>query len=101
MFLGDVSSSRFEIPDAARIELDKVRPNRWYTAVGKNRFHGALWHAGVAVDAFVWVDVQHHVVLVKALARTDDNAIGELAIVTRLANDITHSRGSLFEQPVV
>ena len=62
-------------------------------------FVRALGHARLAVDALFRVDVEHLVVLVEAFDRTDGDAVGVLAIVTGLANNMRHnftcSQGSL------
>jgi len=44
-----------------------------------------------AVDAVHGIDVEHHVVLVEALDRTDHAAVGVLAIEARLANGVSHA----------
>src|SRR5690606_38390818 len=48
-------------------------------------------NARLAVDAFIRMDVEHRLTLVKTLDRTDDNAVGVLAVETRLRNDVSHA----------
>src|SRR5262249_26692933 len=57
----------------------------------------ALRHACLAVDAVLRVDVQHLLILPEALDRADGHAIGVLAVVARLANDVSH-RNSPFSE---
>src|SRR5262249_32124808 len=59
----------------------------------------ALRDARLAIDAVHRVDVQHHVVLIKALHRADDTAIGVLAIVTRFADSVSHKEKFLSSKP--
>jgi hypothetical protein len=56
----------------------------------KNCFDGALGHARFAVDAFIRVDVQHLLTLVKAFDGAHDNTVGVLAAKTRLGNYVSH-----------
>src|SRR5688572_7190426 len=56
----------------------------------ENSFHGTLWNARLAVDAFVGVDVEHLLTLVEAFDRTHNHAVGVLAPKTRLGNDVSH-----------
>ena len=44
-----------------------------------------------AVDAVVRVDVEHRVVLVEALHRADDAAVGVFALVAAFGDDVRHS----------
>src|SRR5260370_31301829 len=60
-----------------------------------NGLHRALWHTGFTIDAVDGIDVEHRIILVKTLHGTDDNAIGVLAIVARLANGVSHTRSVL------
>src|SRR5262249_35803851 len=80
---------------ALRVELHEVPPLLRHIAFKEDGVHRALRLARVAVDARVRIDVQHHVILVEALHRADDYAVGELAIAARFAHNIGHRRYSL------
>jgi hypothetical protein len=71
-----------------------VAPLRRHFIFPKNCFNGALALAGIAIDARIRVDVEHLLAFPEAIARTDDYAIGVLAAVTGLSDDIGHSRFS-------
>src|SRR5207253_1410697 len=66
-------------------------PLRWHVGFRVNRLHRALRNTGLTIDTIDRIDVEHHLVLVEALYRTDDDAIGVLAIVARLANGVSHA----------
>ena len=56
----------------------------------EDRFDGTFRDAGFAVDAFIWMDVQHRFALVKTLDRTNDDTVGVFAVKTRFGNDVGH-----------
>src|SRR5437870_225439 len=60
--------------------------------IGKNRVDGACALARSAVDAWIGIDVKLPLVLIKAVAGTNGDAVGVLAIVAGFANDIGHDR---------
>src|SRR5207249_6131845 len=76
-----------------------VRPLRRHVYFREDRFDRALGHTSLAVDAIIRSDVQHHVVLVEALHRADRDAVGILAIVTWLANSVSHRLCDPFLRP--
>src|SRR5436190_11700393 len=78
-----------------------MSPPRRHLGITKNRFHGTFGNTGIAINALVWVDIQHHLVLIEALAGTDHDAIREFAIVTRFTNDIGHVRCSCLRETKV
>src|SRR5262249_5597013 len=82
---GVLESSR-----ALRVERRKVRPLRRHIGLGEDRFDRTLRNACLAVDAIIRIDVKHHVVLVETLHRADCDTIGILAVMTRLANSVSH-----------
>src|SRR5262245_5317014 len=51
---------------------------------------GACRHAGLAVDAFIRVDVENLLPLVEALYRANDDAVRVLAAKAGLANNVGH-----------
>src|SRR5262249_28193958 len=55
-------------------------------------FDGALGDAGLAVDAFLRVDVEHLRPFVEAVDRAYDHAIGVFAVEAGLGDDVSHSR---------
>src|ERR1700677_415110 len=67
-----------------------ARPLCRHVGLGEDRLDRALRHARFTIDAISWIDVQHHVVLVKAFHRTHGHAVGVLAIVTGFANCVRH-----------
>src|SRR5262245_46529131 len=91
LLLGDVAGI-FQCGAAFRIQLDVARPLGRAVRLNVNGLDRAFRHAGLAVDAVVRIDVQHLLVLVEALHRTDDAAVGVLAVVTRSSDDVSHER---------
>jgi len=93
--LGDVAAIRFKRYRALSIELYILHPLVWHVDVGKDRLDRAFGAASITIKAVERIDVKHRFVLVEALCRAHDYAIGVLAIVTRLANDVRHGPGIL------
>lgn len=56
----------------------------------ENRFHRALSDASFAIDALIWMDVEHLVPFVKALDWANDNAVGISATNTGLSDNVSH-----------
>src|SRR5581483_9878350 len=77
------------------IELSVLGPLSRDIGFGEDGFYRTLGHACLAIDAIHGVDVEHHVVLIEALDRADDDAIGVLAIVTGFATGVSHARSFL------
>src|SRR5262249_59924368 len=82
-----------------RVERRVVRPLWRHVGFGEDRLDRAFGHARLAIDAIIRVDPKHHVVLVEALHRADRDAVGILAVVTRLANGVSHRLSGPFFQP--
>jgi hypothetical protein len=80
----------FELGGAFRVQFNEPYPRIRNCGVRKDRFHGAFRSTAVAVDAVLRGNVELHVVSVEAFAWADDNAIGVLAVVARLANNKGH-----------
>ena len=78
---------------AFRIQSDEMAPLRRNSDVWKYCLDGALALARIAVSALIRIDVELRIVLIKAIAGTNGDAVGVLAIVARLANDVGHDRG--------
>src|SRR5829696_4081578 len=77
------------------VQLHVAGPLGRGVGLGEDGLDRALGDARLAVDAVVRVDVQHHLVLVEALHRTDDTAVGVLAVVTGGGDDVSHESGSV------
>lgn len=90
MLLHDWTSCTAQLGAAFRIEFDVRLPNLRHAGLVVNRFYGTFWHTGLAIDAVAGIDVEHVFVLIKAIAGTNRNAIGVLAISARRADNITH-----------
>ena len=54
-------------------------------------FDRTLWNTGFAVDALIWIDVEHLFAFVEAFNGANYNAIGVSATVTRFGYDVSHS----------
>ena len=52
---------------------------------------GAFGHTCIAVDAGFRIDVQHVVIEMKSLNRTDKRAVSIAAVNARFCNDVSHS----------
>jgi hypothetical protein len=57
----------------------------------ENGFDRTLRHAGLAIDAFIRVDIEQLLALVEALHGTDHDAVGVFAIETRFSNHMSHN----------
>ncbi len=77
------------------VPFNKVMPWLRDIVLVVDRFDGALRNAGLAVDAFIRVDVKHGFVLIKAVTRTDDHAGLVFAVLTGLCDDHGHDEISL------
>jgi hypothetical protein len=62
---------------------------------GINCLNRALRNTCFTIDTIDRVDVKHRLILVETLHRADDNTIGVLAIMARLANGVSHARSIL------
>src|SRR5690606_31679686 len=49
-----------------------------------------FWNARSAIDALLWIDVEHLVVAMKTIHRTDDDAVGVAAAMTIAGDDEGH-----------
>src|SRR6516162_10117342 len=87
--LGDMASF-LEGSRLLGVHWGVVGPLTGDVGLGEDRFHGTFGHTRLAVYAIVRIDIEHHVVLVEALHRTNRHAIGVLAVVARLANCVSH-----------
>jgi len=56
----------------------------------ENGFHGAFGDAGLAIDAFIRMDVEHLLPFIEALNGADDDTVGVLAGETGFRNDMSH-----------
>jgi hypothetical protein len=65
--------------------------------IEENRLDWAFGHASLAIDALFGVDKELHFIVVKALARTNGNAVGVLAVMTRFANYKRHGGAPIIE----
>src|SRR5262249_39860312 len=83
-------ATRFQSKHPLRVELSKLRPLARHIRVVENRLHGTLRHTRLAIDTLLWIDIELHVVLVKAVAGADDHAVRVLAVAARLTNNIGH-----------
>jgi hypothetical protein len=72
------------------VEFRAVREVRRQNAVGVNGFDGAFGDARRAVDAFVRMDYELVVQLIKTRDRADLHTIGEFASDTLARNDMRH-----------
>jgi hypothetical protein len=72
------------------IDLNVFLPLLRHIVFVKDGFDWAFRDAGFAVDALVWVDVEHLVAFVEALDRTNDDAVRVFAVKTWLRYDVWH-----------
>jgi hypothetical protein len=86
----DVVTVLFQDGRPLCVELNELDPRAGNLGFMEDGFHRAFRDARLAVDAMLWIDVELGAILVKALARADDHAVGVLAVLARLANDIGH-----------
>src|SRR5262245_33934094 len=94
LLFGDVGGSAGGLQRGGplRVELDVARPLGRGVRLGVDGLDRALRDARLAVDAVLRVDVEHHLVLVEALYRADDAAVGVLTVVARRGDDVSHDR---------
>jgi len=59
------------------VQFDVACPLGWHIVFVEDRFDRAFGNARSAVDAFVWIDVDHFVIFVKAL----DGAYGQAGFI--------------------
>jgi hypothetical protein len=60
--------------------------------------HRAFGNTCFAIDALIRVDVEHLFALIKALDRTDDDAVGILAGKARLRNHVSHDASTPWQK---
>jgi eukaryotic-like serine/threonine-protein kinase len=63
----------------------------------EDRLDGALWHAGLAIDAVLGIDIEHLLTLMKAVAGTDYYAVGVFTADARFSDHECHGL-LLFQQ---
>src|SRR5262245_29729902 len=85
----------FEFGAFIRVDLHVVGPLCRQVGLRENGLDRALGDARLAVDAVVGIDVEHLLVHVEALHRTDDATIGVLAVITRGSDDMCHESNSV------
>lgn len=83
------------VSDHFGVELDVVFPFGWHVVFVEDRFNRAFSYASFAVDALIWVDVEHLVPFVKALDWAYDNAVGIAAANAGLSDDVSHGSKNL------
>jgi hypothetical protein len=88
------AATRFQTRHSLGVELNKLRPLSRDVPVGEDRRDRTLGHAPIAVDALLRINIELHLVLVKAIARTHHYAVGVLAIMTGFTNNIRHEENS-------
>src|SRR3981081_1449638 len=76
--------------DALGVELNVLRPRGRHGRVVENRLDGTLRQTRLAVNAMLRINVEHLLVLIEAVAGTDGDAVGVLAVMTGFANDEGH-----------
>src|SRR5579884_3790987 len=91
MLFRNLAAAVFQSGRLVRIDLGPLRPLAGHIGLGEDRFDRALGHAGLTIDAVDGVDIEHLLVLVEALYRTDDAAIRVLAIEARFTNSVSHA----------
>ena len=69
-----------------------MQPRRRHIVFVENSFDGALRNTGFTVDAFIWVDVDHVRVFVKAIAWANLQANPIFAALARFSHDHRHNR---------
>src|SRR4051794_13021982 len=86
VLFGDVATPFFQDGYPLGIELDEVRPLVGDTNVREDCLDRTLRHTGRTIDAFGRIDIELHLVLIKAIRGADHHAVRVLAIMTGLAN---------------
>jgi hypothetical protein len=71
-----------------------MSPALRYFVLTKDGFNGTFGHASIAIDTRFRVDIEHLLAFPKTIAGAHDHAIGVLATMTRLSDDIGHIRSS-------
>jgi RNA polymerase sigma factor (sigma-70 family) len=69
-----------------------MQPRRRHIVFIENGFDGALRNTGFTIDAFIWVDVDHVRVFVKAIAWANLQASLIFAAFARFSHDHRHNR---------
>src|SRR5262245_8135939 len=91
LFLCDMALARgLEGGRALGIHRSKAGPLGGNVRFDEDGFDRAFRDASFAVDAVDRVDIKHLFVLIEALYRANDHAVGVFAIVARLANGVSH-----------
>lgn len=83
-------SNHFRLRSHFRVQLNVVFPFGGHVVLVENGLNGALRDTSFAVDALLWVDVEHLFALIKALDRANNDAIGVSATITGLGNNVGH-----------
>ena len=73
------------------IQCDEVALVGWDILLVEDRLDRTFVEARIAVDALVWVDVQHVLAIAKAIAGANNNAVGVFATETRLGDNVSHA----------
>jgi hypothetical protein len=92
LLLGYPTSTIFENLGSLAIQLDVVVPRSRYIRIMIDCRHGTLCDTSSAVDAIIWIDVEHAFIGIEALHRANYDAIGELAIHARFGHDMSHGK---------
>ena len=74
------------------IQFNVMQPRRRHIVLVENGFDRALRNTGFTVDAFIWVDVDHVRVFVKAIAWANLQASLIFAAFARFSHDHRHNR---------
>jgi hypothetical protein len=72
------------------VQLDERSPFLRNIALLENGLDGAFWHASLAIDALIGMDVKHRFPLVKAFDGANDNTVSVPAAVAGLADNVRH-----------
>src|SRR5205823_3947148 len=90
ILLGDAAAGFLQRRGLLGVEGREARPLARHVGLDEDGLDRTLGYAGFAVDAVRGIDVEHLLVLVEALHGADRNAVGVLAIVAGLADDVRH-----------
>lgn len=82
--------NHFRLRSHFRVQLDVVFPFVGHVVLVKNGLNRAFRDTSFAIDALLRVDVKHLFALIKALDRTNNDAIGVSATFTGLGNNVGH-----------